>query len=1115
MVSTTSLWRPGLFAATGVGFKDDPHLTDGQHLRWHLAHQLGLPFQSRDEKRGVFRIHHRVRGASTIASLQLIGGGGGASFPVFDEAVSSSEAGLIAGADTLAFWKRPSLDLALLFLRLRGILDANPAALWSWREMEEDGVLRRYVAEVTARLAPDFVANTMLQERTDACAVDLAFSGIGPGAPSPAGRRFLLVDGLDRGGRIVAQDWVGQEPSGAPRAVARLRGAGFASVRWTRQAGQPAVTRSQTRWVLSEDYCHGEGWLEAGEVRFVADPGFHTPSAVKEHYLPFRAPFDPDVVADALANFLLVTPEIKALFEPGQDVYRMATQSAGFGEAGDARAGTMRASVLQSLVASGVDPVMARVLGLYGFIDPATADSKRRGDIMIEAELPFFEPGNLAAIDGRLQGLLPEQDGAFFRNAAESLKERRLCALVLAVDIAPRQPVPMPEILGTLASAAVLPAQSGSPVPEILVQTRTEVKVDPLEVRPELTPVAYLVERQVLDGAFVNVSETLGEPDILDKIGLLPAVYFPARRDAAAAEPLRIADDFVLTELGPSSVRYRIGAFDVFGRPSEAALGDPNAVEPPVLPPPPPLNPAARIVAEAGRLVLEVDFAVNGTTPPLEAEWQRLEATVHLLPPLDPVTPDPRPAGEVTWTGEVAARRLAAEVLPGNVLAPTLAPSCVTLAWTPGLGATEVAETVCAPLYPPPAPQLLAVDPPSASFAGTGLRSYRLRVTVGSETGLPPAAYRWAARLVIVGRDPLHGTRRDSPEACVAADWMVHPPPPAVVAPVTSAVPLSSYPDGHGESWYDLDLGAWGLGEGERVNVYMTRLRRLGDAADLVSDGVLQDRTSFEAAVRASRRPFELVNREPVQVSPGAPFYRIPVPGHLRETYVLAVLGTNAYLQERRWAEAGVALFATPERRAGPRLSFLRLTRAAPGVAALEFAADFAEAPDAATPPRVQLFRRDLSAGGRLSYVGEASGTPVPVVPGSEAAARVRFALDDAGQADWHAYEYEAQLLHHDGAGYVRSREVAQVVARAGWDGSSAPVGAADAIEVAPGAPSGLVVTCEFDCGEFEVVLTRSLGGIVASRFAGRIRSGRVFGLDPAIHRPGTGQPRRDGAVTA
>jgi hypothetical protein len=493
---------------------------------------------------------------------------------------------------------------------------------------------------------------------------------------------------------------------------------------------------------------------------------------------------------------------------------------------------------------------------------------------------------------------------------------------------------------------------------------------------------------------------------------------------------------------------------------------------------------------------------VNGTTPPLEAEWQRLEVTVHRLPPLDPVTPDPRPAGEVTWTGQVAARRLAADVLPGNILHSALVQSCLNLAWTPSLTATGAPEAVCAPLYPPPAPQLIPVDPPASSFADTGLRSYRLRLTVGPETGMPPSPYRWCARFVIVGRNPVDGSRLDSSEVCVAADWMVHPPPPAVVPPITSVLPLSSYPDVHGDSWYDLDLGAWGLAAGDRVNVYMTRLRRLGDAAAvLVVDGVLQDQVLLEQMARASRRPFELATREPVQFSPAAPFHRIKVPGHLREVYVLAVLGTNAYLQERRWADAGFTLFTTPDRRPEPRLSFVRLTRPYAGVAELEVAADFAAVPGAATPPKIQLFHRDLSAGARLAYVGEATGTPVPVEPGSAAAARFRFALDDPGQENWHAYEYEAQLLHHDGLGsYLRSRVVARALARGAWDGTGAPVRAADTIDVAPGSPSGLVLGFEFDCGEFDFTLVRSLGGTVTSRFAGRIRGGRVFGLAPEIH---------------
>ena len=907
-----------------------------------------------------------------------------------------------------------------------------------------------------------------------------------------------MLDALDPGGRVVDRDWVGQHPSGAPKPVARLRAAGIDEVRWTPVPGQPPVQRTETKWVLSEDYCRGEGWTEAGEHWFVADPEFHDASQVKTHYLPFRASFDPDKVADAIGNLLLATPEIKELFQPGQDVYAMVSRTAAFAEDDDPRAGEMRASLLQALIASGVDPVMARILGLYGFVDAATADDKRRGDVLIEAELPFFDQANLEAIDQRLKTLLPEAGSEFFRNAGYFLEGQRLSALILAAGLEKRPEMDKPLIQPTEVSVAAVPAQAGDPLPQILVQTRTDVALDPFEVRPELTPVAYLVERQVSGGPYQNVAEGEGPADPLDEIGLLPAVYFPARQDTAGAAPLRVADDFVLPDLSPATVQYRLTAFDVFGRPSAPVESDKVVIDPPVLPPAAPVGPAARIAPDAGRLMLELDFSLAGVTPPLEAPWSRLEVTVHRLPPGDPLVPDPRLPGEVTWSGTVAARRLAAAVLAGNELNLALAASCLSLAWTPALTATPAAETVCAPLYPPP-PELLAIDPASATFADTGLRSYRLRLAVGTEDGVPPGAYRWAARLVTIGQNPFTAAEIGSAEVCVAADWMVHPPPPAVTPPVTSVVPVSSYPDGNGDSWFELDLGAWGLASGDRVNVYLTRLGRLGDvAAGLVVDGVLQDQTLLTQIVRTSRRPFELENREPVQLSPATRFHRIKVAGNLREVYVLAVVGTNAYLQERPWSAAGVALFATPDRRPEPRLSFVRSIRPVAGTATFDFAADFAEVPEAAHPPKVQLVRRDLSAQGRSALMGEAVGATMAPAPGS--ATRFGFELSDAGQENWHDYEYEAQLLSFDplSGRYLRGRGVARALGRGGWDGQATPFRPTEALSVVMGAPTGLVVAAEFDCGEFDLVLVRSVAGKVASRFAGRLRQGRLFGLDPA-----------------
>jgi hypothetical protein len=274
-----------------------------------------------------------------------------------------------------------------------------------------------------------------------------------------------------------------------------------------------------------------------------------------------------------------------------------------------------------------------------GFIDTATADDKRRGDVLIEAELPFFDPANLEATDQRLKTLLPEAGSEFFRNAGYFLEGQRLSAPILAAGLEKQPEMDKPLIQPTEVSVAAVPAQAGDPLPQILVQTRTDVALDPFEVRPELTPVAYLVERLVSGGLYQNVAEGDGPADPLDEIGLLPAVYFPARQDTAGAAPLRVADDFVLPDLLPATVQYRLTAFDVFGRPSAPVESDKVVIDPPVLPPAAPVGPAARIAPDAGRLMLELDFSLAGVTPPLEAPWSRLEVTVHRPSPLAVVRP--------------------------------------------------------------------------------------------------------------------------------------------------------------------------------------------------------------------------------------------------------------------------------------------------------------------------------------------------------------------------------------------------------------------------------------------------------------------------------------------
>lgn len=1109
MIGPRSLWRPSLFAATGVNFSGDPHLNDGLHVRWHVKHHLGLPYERGEHRDGGFTLAFRGGSSGSIADVDLFNPGPNSGLTIRSDAAFDQEAGLTSTISPFGFWQATDPDLFALFDRCQGLLSNDTRQLWNWRGRNERLALRRYVEDVAAGLQPDLWGNDPTRENSEACAVDIRFS-VG-GDPTPDDQPHVWIEALDRGGRLIDRDWVGRAAGGGIKTDARLRGAGLKQIRLQQAPGQPLAARTETRWVLCEDYCQRPLWDDDSEYWFRADPDYHTEIVMSEHSRPFQDRPDATVLsAVERALSAIDNQDIDELFSITQDVRAMAAYRLGFeagagavdrsdlDESADNEDGRLELSLLQTLLASTVDPVMARILGLYAHI--AGTGEPRGDDILIEAELPFFSPGNLSAIDEAVQEIVPRTLGRFFDDQQESLHHRRLCALIIAPKTA-AGPVPAPSGFSSAVDVIGLPSQENPDQTELMVRSEISAPIDPEQIAPELTPIAYCVERQVSGGAFANVSETPGDPETSDDIGLLPAVYFPQRDGTDWQKPLKISDGFTLSSLQAETVQYRMKAFDIFGRPSDSVDGSVETITPPCKKPQPPLNPAARIITESGRLVMQIDFAVNSETQPLEANWERLEVTLHQLPEPDVINSDPRAPGAIDWPGKVLARRLLIDFLAGNRLDAEVAQSCVELEWNPGLRATATTLDDCAVLYPPPAPELSATAPLSMPFEETGLRSYRLRVVVGSTTGMAEARYRWCARFVTVGTSPLGGGRMDSDEACTTADWLIPAAPPIVTAPATSVVPLSSFPNAHGDSWYDLDLSGYGLADGDMVSIYMTRLHRLGEsAAGLVMDGVLQNQGDLEALARASRKPFELITAPPFEYSSANRFYRINVPGDLRQTYIVAVVGSNAYLQEQPWSSAGITLFSTPERFAPPVLRFDGLSQSvgtSGPLATLRFQADLVEAPDPATPPRIQLFRRDLSSRAMsLVYVGETVGESVQVDQ-SEAAARFQFVIEDQKQSDWRSYVYSAFLVHFvPGRGYLKSKEPAKAQARAGWGGMRSPIHPADKISVAAAQLDGLEVSVDFDCGDLDFSLVRSLNGRVSSRFGGRVRDGRAYGMD-------------------
>ena len=156
-------------------------------------------------------------------------------------------------------------------------------------------------------------------------------------------------------------------------------------------------------------------------------------------------------------------------------------------------------------------------------------------------------------------------------------------------------------------------AQGPTAKTQMSVLVRLDAKVDPFEARPAGAD-ARRLPRRALDsgGAFESISETLGEPGILDTIGILAGSISRPTWTAPARSRCGSPTNLVMPDLQPGSALCRITAFDVIGRPSDPDEGDLSTIELPWLPPPPPVNPAKRIVIDAGNLMFEVGFEVNG-----------------------------------------------------------------------------------------------------------------------------------------------------------------------------------------------------------------------------------------------------------------------------------------------------------------------------------------------------------------------------------------------------------------------------------------------------------------------------------------------------------------------
>ena len=1107
MPNSKSLWRPKAFGAIGEGFLADNTLRDGIHVRWHVDHRLGLPFESEKGINGAFRIFVLNTEVDSVRDANLFSLPLNSFMAVRSDQSFNPDSGMRTDGDTLTFWKRTQPDYFGLFWlcqwRLRFIRQ------WRWHFSGEQRHLLHYADDVLDLLKPDLVSGNLTQERSEACAVDIRFAPFSGSGASGKDDPFIQVVGLDRNQRRIVQDWAGITKSGAVKSTIRLRAPGIARIILEQVQGKPALTRQEVRWILCEDYCQDPNiWqqVQVEDHRFRTFPDFHSPLTTETyHYRPFHTSVDINMASEVIRTLFVGQSEVQELFSL-PNVYEMTRYRIQFDqtEPDSDLTTTLNLPLLQNLLASGIDPLMARVLGLYFYSNDA--GQLHGHDIMVEASLPFFHPDNLGQLDEFLIQLVEDGDGGhFFHDGPGTLFDTRLCGLVLAPRITKKEAPPQPDNFTTKITINDVPAQDDLAAAQLIVGASLEVPIDNVnETRPYLVPIAYELERSVSGTGFTNViEEQESTPDELDEIGIMPPVYFPRKEPEAWTSPLPVLDDFTLPAKQSESVQYRLTAYDLFGRPSDAVEGTTEDIVLPCRAPTVPANVSSRLVESGGNLFLELTFSIAAARHPLQADWLAIEITVHQLP-VDPgQTGVQDPACQVTWVGAQVARKVDIPVTGDHRLQlDDASESCLNLAWVGGqLQRLPVVESACTSEFPDIPLQIVSQDPSAMNLAESDYRTYQMRMAIADLAAMTPDLYRWCTRLRIQGRCAESGIVLHSDEPCVTNDWLITPPPPLPVKPIPQDIPVSTYPDVLGDSYFTLDLASFGLNQGDMVNIYQARLDRVvATPEDFIVDDQLQRASEFEREARLAKRFYELATPAPVEFRSDNRFHSIKVPGNLQDHYVLGIIGTNQYLQERDWTNAAIVLFTTPDPAPLPRLNLLNVepvVESNQSKVRLTYSVDADTFTDPVNPPKIQVLRRDLTSNQRsIIFVGEATGTPDLAEAGN---AVYRFVFTDETVLDWHRYTYKSYLLVYAAQQdqYLKAEAAVTCDVVAPWNGSKDPFPSFSMLRVGKTSLLWQQVQALFACGEFDFSLVKLLDDGSTVRVEGAFRNGQVLGVDP------------------
>ncbi|MEJ7736996.1 MAG: hypothetical protein WKF97_06180 [Chitinophagaceae bacterium] len=1124
------LWRSQLFSAIGAGFSSDATVTDGVHLRWIGNPKLGLPFEKKDRKWGNFQVFVRINKYPCIQSATLAALKAETPIPVHCEGDADPDYRLKTVDRTFYFLKKledpvhASIQHLLNQLRM----------IRQWRLTPEQRGCYRYIRQTIRALAgePD-MPNTHF-EIAEVCAIDINFmpgQGTNPRGVGPvldeipdirdghihrpinplAERKSVWVRAYDSRNRLVAQDWAGwlafrsehnTRASSRNKFTVRLRAPGIHHISINPVPGQQVMNRTGMCWVFCEEYCRAGVWTPLVQpqlpIRFNANPEMFTPAAFKQYYKPFKKILDWPVAANTWVGEVLQTEGVQNLLAC-ENTYDMFSSAIDMPEEGqDAAVTNNKATmpVLPALISAAMDPAVASLVGLYHH----TTENISGKDVKAEAIFPFFEPENLSslanqlkllAIAGNVPYLLQDFMGLFSEPRKIFV---RLAGLVFCPNTNPKPVLPNLAAFTANVTAVGLPMEAPPHEVLLMVDSVMRIPAPPFSLLPYLNVHAIEVKRSIEGSTFANITE-VDETTGLEKLGILPPVYFPAKNDTHTT--LAVRDDFSLSLPPANQVQYQVRPFDIFGRPGGFTIGSLTDIPIPCHLPATPAAHAPNVTAVDDFLWLELFVTLNGEAKPLHAIPQTLEMAFH--------TVDPRSTGsveDVQWTGERPARGLlvnfdAAHQYPDPATAQL---TCFSFGWS-GLQINwnTAPPGFCNPVFPPEPPMMEVYTAAIMENVTATFRTFRIRMAVAALGSLAAGDHLWCCRMRVRGTCE-DGDKKYSRESFVSFTYRMVPPPPPVIQPPASIIPESTFADKQGNSYYNVLLNNFvssSTGPGQPMaNIYRIDLKHLQPQLnELVEGNILLAgaETKLHRLARANRSPFKKVNEEPVPVNTSPTYYAVPVPGGLELYHVLGIVGANAETEETSWDTASILLFKTPQPVPKPKLRFAGINSFTSNnqlKGRISFRADFKTAVDAALRPAIQVLRHDLSAA-QTRFVGQVMGE-------WNEAGFYHFDFTDDRLIPWRNYRYEAILLSSSGGKWVKSEHRASGEMLAPGLDATPPIDESFPFFIEPVA-GGWRLAFQMLVGNFNFSLTRTAPDGTQVRHSGKISNKNIQGLPGAL----------------